>query len=456
MHDLYTLCKEVNMKKKSFLIALFLFSIFSVVFFPQVDDKKIDSKQQYLIIKKICTYLEDIYIFPEKAVEMKSYLTKQYRKGKYKSLTSAFEFAQQLRSDLRFISNDAHLGVDFENDDYFGQSNQNISPEEQQRERFREEAYENFGFLKLERLAGNVGYIQMNGFYDSRWAGKTVAAAMSFLSHCDAIIIDLRLTLGGQPSMVQLLASYFFEEPVHLNDFYIRKTNSTKQFWSYAYVPGEKFIKGDLFILTSKQTPSAAEEFAYDMKHLNRAILVGECTRGAAHPTEIYDLPEHNIVLSIPYGRAINPVTKTNWEGTGVKPHLEVPAENALNVAHKKALEAIRSRTSNDDHARKLDWAIGWLDAQISPVKTENSLLQEYAGRYGPRTFMLNNSKLEYHSRNGKVYELVCMGGDLFLIKEMYYLRFQFLRNEKGKIAEVVGLTEYGPASKYGKENDRQ
>ena len=43
----------------------------------------------------------------------------------------------------------------------------------------------------------------------------------------------------------------------------------------------------------------------------------------------------------IPIGRAINPISKTNWEGTGVQPDIAVPAEQALDVAYREALKAI-------------------------------------------------------------------------------------------------------------------
>jgi retinol-binding protein 3 len=47
-----------------------------------------------------------------------------------------------------------------------------------------------------------------------------------------------------------------------------------------------------------------------------------------------------SFTVFVPSGRAINPITKTNWEGTGVLPDIAVPADSALGAA----LTAVRAR----------------------------------------------------------------------------------------------------------------
>jgi retinol-binding protein 3 len=99
----------------------------------------------------------------------------------------------------------------------------------------------NFGFEEVKRLGGDVGYLKVTGFPDAERGGPTVTAAMMFLTHTDALIIDLRRNRGGEPEMVDLLASYFFgAPPVHLNDLYLRKEGTTQhtleQFWTLPYV----------------------------------------------------------------------------------------------------------------------------------------------------------------------------------------------------------------------------
>jgi C-terminal processing protease CtpA/Prc len=178
-------------------------------------------------------------------------------------------------------------------------------------------------------------------FQPAELAGDTAAAAMNFLTNTDALIIDIRANGGGAPSMVALVSSYLFGgEPVHLNDLYFRPEDTTHQWWTLPHVPGKRYQDKPVYVLTSKRTFSAAEEFAYNLKSLKRATIVGETTGGGAHPGGMHRLNEHFLVF-VPSGRAINPLTKSNWEGTGVAPDLPVAAAQALKTAHLAALKKV-------------------------------------------------------------------------------------------------------------------
>lgn len=170
--------------------------------------------------------------------------------------------------------------------------------------------------------------------------GPTVVAAMNFLGNVDAIIFDLRDNGGGDPKMIALIASYLFDEVTHLNDLYNRKEDSTTQFWTLPYVPGKRLTGKPAFVLTSHGTFSGGEEFTYDLKELKRATVIGETTGGGAHPVSGHRIDDH-FMIGVPFARAINPVSKTNWEGTGVEPDVKVPADTALEVARKMAAEQI-------------------------------------------------------------------------------------------------------------------
>jgi C-terminal processing protease CtpA/Prc len=164
---------------------------------------------------------------------------------------------------------------------------------------------------------------------------------MNFLANMNALIVDLRQCKGGNPGMVALISSYLFDgEPVHLNSLYWRDEDLTQQYWTLPYVPGKRFGEKPVYVLTSSDTFSAGEEFAYNLKTRQRVTLVGERTGGGAHPGSPFRLHPHFEVF-IPVGRAINPITNQNWEGSGVAPDVSVPQDQALNAAYKLALESI-------------------------------------------------------------------------------------------------------------------
>src|SRR5262249_45665907 len=142
----------------------------------------------------------------------------------------------------------------------------------------------NYGFARVEILDGNVGYLDLRGFLPAEIARDSAGAAMAFLANADALIIDLRANGGGEPSMIQLLCGYFFERPTPLNTFEWRGREGREESWSAAEVPGKKRPDVPLFVLTSATTFSAAEEFAYDLKCLKRATLIGARTGGGANP----------------------------------------------------------------------------------------------------------------------------------------------------------------------------
>ncbi len=185
-------------------------------------------------------------------------------------------------------------------------------------------------------LPHNIGYMKFNAFPDAAICGKTVTAAMTSLNHADAIIFDLRDNRGGYANMVEFLATYLFDHPTHLNDFYDRSENSTEQSWTLPPVPGNRLADKPVFVLTSPTTFSAAEGFAYDLKMLKRATLVGETTSGRGHLGMGHRIDDH-FTIHVPGIRVINPISMTNWEGTGVEPDVKVKAADALATAQKLA-----------------------------------------------------------------------------------------------------------------------
>lgn len=305
---------------------------------PQQPDMTIDAMTRSAIIDVLLKELNDTYVFAETAKKMETDIRARIGAKEYDTITSARAFAEKLTSDLQAISKDKHIRVRY--------SHQVLPSRQDRREPTAAETEQskwfnrriNYGFEKVERLNGNVGYIDLRGFSDEEAGAETVAAAMTFLKNTEALIFDLRQNGGGNPAMIALISSYLFgDKPVHLNDLYWRKANKTNEFWTKPESAKIKFGDKDIYVLTSNYTFSGAEEFAYNLKNLKRATIIGETTGGGAHPGGVVRLGDHFGVF-IPGGRAINPISKTNWEGTGVEPDIKAPKEQALKIAYIMAL----------------------------------------------------------------------------------------------------------------------
>ncbi|MEM7573597.1 MAG: S41 family peptidase [Bacteroidota bacterium] len=336
------------MKMINFKVVIILFSFLQILsnqkLIAQSGNSELSKAEISITIDSISNKLKNNYIFPQVAEEMSQLLKTKLKEGKYNSLTDPAELTRQLTNDLQSVSNDLHLMVVY---------NPSVVARElalTDEDRANEEAEwanelvkhlkrDNYGFREVKILEGNVGYIDLREFVDPQYGGETLTAAMHFLSNTNSIIVDLRQNDGGSPWMVELLASYFFSaEPVHLADHFNRPRNEITQSWTLPYVPGIRRPEVDLYILTSSETFSAAEAFSYQLKHLERATIVGETTAGGAHLTGSV-IATDKFYVRIPQGRTTSSVTNANWEGTGVKPHIEVSAEQALKVALDRALE---------------------------------------------------------------------------------------------------------------------
>jgi hypothetical protein len=224
-------------------------------------DMTMDAAARAEVIDGVLKKLNDAYVFPETAKKMEDAIRERVQKKEYDAVTSAAKFAQLLTTHLQEVSRDKHLRVNYSHDPIPPETARR-EPTPEERERFLTFMRSiNFGFEKVERLGGNVGYLDLRGFMDADLGGETVVAAMNFLANTDAPIIDPRQNGGGSPAMVALISSYLFDQPTHLNDLFWREGNSTHQWWTAPYVPGKRYGKKDVYILTSKRTFSAAEEF---------------------------------------------------------------------------------------------------------------------------------------------------------------------------------------------------
>lgn len=300
-----------------------------------------DSTTHTAVIDRVLDKLRDLYVFPEVAAEIETDIRSRVARSEYDDLALA-ELCAALTEQMQAISHDKHLRV-FYSDTPRPAVEMNWGTDEWYEQVRLSGSLSNFGFHKAEILPGNIGYLDIRHFFLVSLAGETAVAAMNFLAHTSALIVDLRQCVGGDAATVALVTSYLFDEPVHLNDFYLREGNQTFQSWTLPYVPGRRYGAKPVFVLTSDFTFSGGEEFSYNLKNLKRATIIGETTKGGAHPGQRHAISEQ-VEMCIPMGRAINPISGTNWEGTGVTPDIELPQEQAFQAAYQLALREVLNR----------------------------------------------------------------------------------------------------------------
>ena len=324
---------------KALVIALVAFALSGMPAFAQTVGAVVQSDIQMTVLSRqqlidnVIKEVNNSYVFPEMAKKVDALLREKQKRGAYDNISSARQLSEALTRDLQATASDKHLRVTY---------SEQIVPERMPRaapaphevaSKLMMMREANFGVKKVEHLPFNIGYVDLDSFAPAKDAADTLAAAMTLLAHTDALIIDLRNNGGGDSGAVTLLASYLFDKRTRLNDFYYREGNRIEQRWSSDVVPGLRFgQKKDVTILTSKYTFSAAEDFAYALKNLQRATLVGETTGGGANPGDDRRLLP-NFSMFIPLGRAISPITQSNWEGVGVAPDVSVCADEALRAA---------------------------------------------------------------------------------------------------------------------------
>jgi hypothetical protein len=427
--------KEDPMKKWLFVIFMPVF--FACSIWAQARPDSIDVVERKAVVNAVAAVLEKQYVYPGTARKMGDLIKKNLKAGKYAVLDDPQAFALKLTEDLRSISHDRHLGVRYAPERIREEKTTDEAEKKATQEYQKKlERIDNYGFKEIKVLGGNIGYLKFNQFSDAQESFRVAVGAMAFLANCDALIVDLRENGGGSPEMIQLLSSYFFSgEPRHLNSFYYRLDEKTEQYWTLPYVPGTKLAETDLYVLTSSYTFSGAEEFTYNLKNMKRATIVGETTGGGAHPVRIEILNDH-FAIGVPYARAINPISKTNWEGTGIEPDVKVPAAQALAKARLLALEKLASKEKDERLKSSYQWALDGLKAELNPVAVAEETLKSYAGVYGPRKITFEDGSLFYQRTNGLKMRMIPMADNLFHFEEIDYFRLKVVTKD----GQVTGL----------------
>ena len=405
-------------------------------------------QEQALVIDSLVAMLNREYVFPEKAKEMGDLLQKNLKEGVYKQYVEPDKFGEKITTDLQSVSHDLHLRVMYGPEEIAQYRNQTENPDKEavEKETIKELSSRNFGFKEVKILDGNIGYLKFNSFVDAKYGAPTAAAAMQMMAYTDAIIFDLRDNGGGSPSMIQFITTYLMDDYTHLNTFYWRPTDELQQFWTLPYVPGKTMPKTDVYILTSNRTFSGAEEFTYNLKNLKRAVIVGEVTGGGAHPVEMMIIND-NFGISMPKGRAINPITKTNWEGTGITPDYQVAAPAALDKALEVAYDSLMRKTEDPDKKFAYQWSLEGLQAKLNPPHIDESVMKKYAGVYEIRTITFENGNLFYQREGRPKFRMVPLNETTFGFDELSYFRLKIIM-ENGKAVAIEGIYDNGNKDK--------
>jgi len=330
--------------------ALMMLSIFSTASFSQaIAMYQLDKKARSEIVKVMTKKLNQLYVFPKTAKKTAAFLNQQLAVGAYAEIIDGKAFADKLTKDVQSINHDKHMRVRFtppppppppsENMSSMNNAVTELSHRQDKLEqltRARRNQEENYGFYKVERLEGNVGYLDLRYFSGNEKAKSTAIAAMQLLENTDALILDMRKNTGGSPDMVRFICSYFFAANTHLNSLYWREADFTEEYWTLDNVVGKRRVDVPLYVLTSSGTFSGAEELSYNFKTQQRATLVGEVTGGGANPGGEVQINQL-FAMFMPMGTAINPITKTNWEGVGVSPDIKISADKSFDKAYQLA-----------------------------------------------------------------------------------------------------------------------
>jgi hypothetical protein len=303
------------------------------------------------VIDRALAALARDYIFPDIAQKIAERIRAHVAAGRYARVASGPRLAAALTADLRAASRDKHIVVFYSAAPLAGELGTGAAVAADHAARTHAHVASFNAFIsKVERLAGNIGYLRIDAFVPAAELAPRAAAAMTLLADTDALIFDLRHNGGGDAEAVALLASYLFaaDERVHLNDIYWRPADVTHQYWTSADLSGRRYAGKPVYVLASKYTFSAGEDFAYTLQQRGRATIVGEVTGGGAHAVGPRKLTAH-FGISVPMGRSINPISKTNWEGVGVRPDLASTAARAQGVAYLAALRGQRARLAASD-----------------------------------------------------------------------------------------------------------
>lgn len=270
------------------------------------------------------------YIFPEKVLLIEKELKHKLTQNEFDEINDWYSFIRSINAIMRNVSGDMYLDIVETKPSFILEKVQGKSELDKK---------DNFGIHNVDILSGNIGYMKLNHFYQHPEAEKEVSRALTKLSQVDALIIDLRDAEGDSISLAQYLMSFFVKEDTILSEVLYDKQNNRRILRAIENNGNDKFKHNfPVYILTSSFLSSSGEFVSYTLKHLGKAVIVGEDTMGVAYVLQTLKLNDY-ISINIPIAIPLHPTTNTNWSEIGVIPDLHTKANLSLDAAHKLAKE---------------------------------------------------------------------------------------------------------------------
>jgi len=411
----------------------------------------LDGATRRQVVENIVGELHARYVLPEAVKGMEEHLRAKLRTGAYDAITDAGCLAAALTQDLREASKDSYLFVTYDPEMEKALASFHSGPSSELQElppsagRLDEWRQDNYGFAKVEILSGNVGYLDMREFVDLNYSREAATAAMNFLSNTDAVVIDLRHNHGGFINLKNFIISYFYGlDPVELVSRYHRDDNVTVKEWSLREVPGRRLTGADLYILTSRESASAAEGFPFILQLRKRAKVIGEKTAGANYGNK-ETVVGGGFILYVSAFRQFDPRTGRDWQGVGVQPDIEVAAARAFEVAHSEAVKGLAAKATDERRRRQLSWLVLLLELKAyGEKKIPAPLLASYVGKYddGRITITLEQGRLSFLGASGVRRRLLALTDDYFLVEDESVMpenqaRVRFVKAPGGGVTEL-------------------
>lgn len=397
-----------------------------------------------VLVDTLAGQISKYYVSKDTAVKMSACLKKKLKEGRYAKVNDPHTLAALLTEDVNSVYRDEHFHVEY-NPTMIDELSGNIEDVPKLvEEKLNRERSKNFGFKKAEILNGNIGYLEISSFSRlNQYSKETATAALKLLANSRAIIIDLRYGMGGSPEMINYLMGYFFKEKIHVSDVYIRSEKARVSYTTLPDTTAGRLTEIPVYILTSYKTFSAAEGLSYELHNLKRATLVGETTRGGAH-TVSYRALSSGFIVDLPFGNVISPITKTNWEKTGITPDILIPADKALEKTETMIMEKALAEAKNQGEKDALQWQLDLLLSSGQPATLTPEILKNRAGSYGAYKIELQEEKLSYQKAGKARFILLPLDENSMKVKGNDSFRVEFKKDETGKVNSIVTHYEDG------------